>query len=551
MDLDNRSIPDPDAQSRRKFLQRTGGASALAVVGTAGATATPVDEDGRFERDPYSLGIASGDPLSDSVILWTRLAPNPYEADGGMPDRKIPVRWTVAETEEMRPVVDTGTVFARPEDAHSVHVDVRDLDPNTEYYYQFTAAGHRSPVGRTKTAPALSASPEEFQFAFVSCQAWYDGYYTPYAYVAEDELDLVIHLGDYIYEYGIGPDGAARDASVPQAYREEPETLDRYRLQYGLYKTDPDLRAAHASAPWLITRDDHEVDNNWADEVPQDPDEQTVEAFLKRRAAAFKAYYEHMPFRMAQQPDGPDQKLYRNYTFGDLVEFNVLDTRLYRSDQACGDAFNVDECAARFSEDRTLLGDKQEAWLVDNLDASGATWDVLANQLPFASMDFLRGSEDGYRMDQWDGYVADQRTVKQAFEEHAENAVVVTGDFHSNWASEIRSAEPAEGDDDSDVADPETVGVEFVGTSISSGGDGAEFDDFNGEREGVLGKHVVRENENVKYNNDRRGYTRCTVTPDRWTTEFRVVDYVTERGAPIRTDATFVVEEGEARLRRP
>lgn len=218
----------------------------------------------------------------------------------------------------------------------------------------------------------------------------------------------------------------------------------------------------------------------------------------------------------------------------------MLDTRLYRSDQACGDAFNVDECMERFDEDRTILGENQETWLVDNLGTSTATWDVLANQLPFARMDFLEGSEDGYRMDQWDGYVADQRTVKRTFEESVDNPVVVTGDFHSNWANDVIS-----------VDGTETVGTEFVGTSISSGGDGAEYDDFNGDEPGVFGKRVVRENDNVVYNNDRRGYTRCTITPERWTTEFRVVDYVTERGAPVRTDERFVVEEGTPGVETP
>ncbi|AFK21080.1 alkaline phosphatase (plasmid) [Haloferax mediterranei ATCC 33500] len=540
MDVENPPSPDPNAHSRRRFLQRTGGATALAVLGASGQAAA-VDEHGRFKADPFSLGVASGDPLPDSVILWTRLAPSPLTRGGGMPDKRVPVQWTVAESEDMTPVVQTGNVFADPAHAHSVHVNVQNLDPNTEYYYQFRTGGYRSPVGRTKTAPEVGATPEEFRFGFASCQAWYDGFYTPYKHMAADELDLIVHLGDYIYEYGIGPNGGVRDTAVPQAYRSEPTTLDRYRLQYGLYKSDADLQAAHASAPWLVTRDDHEVDNNWAGDVPQDPDKQTVEELLKRRAAAFKAYYEHMPFRLEQKPDGPDQKLYRNYTFGDLVEFNVLDTRLYRSDQACGDAFTVDACQKRFKENRTILGDRQQAWLVNNLEASNATWDVLANQVPFAKMDFLRGAADGYRMDQWDGYVADQVAVKNAFEASVNNPVVVTGDFHSNWANDIKSAQN----------ESKTIGTEFIGTSISSGGDGSEFSDINGNKEGVFGKHVVKENENVKYNNNRRGYTRCTLTPDEWVTEFQVVDYVTEPGAPVRTDKRFVVEAGTPGLQEP
>ncbi|WP_129116694.1 alkaline phosphatase D family protein [Halegenticoccus tardaugens] len=531
MELDNNQTPDPTAYSRRRFLKQTGGATTLAAIGTSG-TATAVDDNGQFEDDPFSLGVASGDPLPTSVILWTRLAPNPLQRGGGMPQKKIPVQWKISSTETMTSVEHVGVAFANPEHAHSVHVNVTDLEPGTEYYYQFETAGHQSPVGRTKTAPAPDGNPKEFTFAFASCQAWDDGFYTAYDYMATDELDLIIHLGDYIYEYGIGPNGGARNVSVPPVYRSETETLDRYRLQYGLYKSDRNLQAAHASAPWLVTRDDHEVDNNWAGDVPQDPDKQTREAFLKRRAIAFKAYFEHMPFRMAQMPDGSSQKLYRNYTFGDLAEFNVLDTRQYRTDQACDDAFSVVGCTERFSEDRTILGDAQEQWLVNNLETSSAIWDVIANQVPMASMDFEEGPKEGYRMDQWDGYVADRNTVLEAFEQHARNPVVVTGDFHANFASNIKRnfQEP----------DSASVGVEFVGTSISSGGDGVTMDDF--------GRQVLSENENVKYYSNQRGYVRCTLTPNQWRTDYRVVDCVTRKDAPIRTDASFVINDGTPHL---
>lgn len=537
MDLEDPPVPDLTEQNRRQFMRRTGAAGVVAALGLSGGASAAM-EDGEFETDPYSLGVASGDPLPDSVILWTRLAPKPLEAGGGMPDESVEVAWTVATDEGMTDVVATGTATAVPEHAHTVHVDVKGLEPDTEYYYQFEAGGARSEVARTKTAPAADASPGEFRFGFASCQAWPDGYYTAHRYMAEDELDLIVHLGDYIYEYGIGASGGNRNTSVPQAFRSETESLERYRLQYALYKSDPDLRAAHASAPWLITRDDHEVDNNWADEVPQDPDKQTTEEFLMRRAAAFKAYYEHMPFRTEQMPDGPEQKLYRNYAFGDLVEFNVLDTRLYRTDQACDDAFNVVECQERFAEDRTILGDGQEEWLLDNLENSTATWDVLANQLPIARMDFNvplfgGGEEEGFRMDQWDGYVEDQDTVLGAFEEHVENAVVITGDFHRNWANELRSPD-----------DPEKpVGAEFVGTSITSGGDGSDMDAF--------GSQVIDDNDNVLYYGGKRGYVRCTVTPEAWETDYRVVEYVSEPGAPVRTDARFTVEAGTPGLQTP
>lgn len=534
MDPEHPPVQNPTAQNRRQFLQRTGVASAAAALGFSGRS-TALTDDGEFETDPFTLGVASGDPLPTSVILWTRLAPDPLSVGGGMPDRPVDVAWTVATDEAMRDIVTSGTATAEADSAHTLHVDAGDLDPATEYYYQFEAGGESSPVGRTKTAPEPGTAIDEFRFGFASCQSWPAGYYTAHRYMARDELDLIVHLGDYIYEYAVGANGGERGKSVPQPFREETVSLERYRLQYGLYKSDPDLKAAHASAPWLITRDDHEVDNNWADEVPQDPDQQTTEEFLRRRAAAYKAYYEHMPFRTEQKPDGPEQKLYRNYTFGDLIEFNVLDTRAYRSDQACDDAFAVSDCQARFDEDRTILGETQRSWLLDNLQSSDATWDVLANQLPIARMDFkaqMTGeAEEGFRMDQWDGYVPDQRAVFDAFETHVDNPVVVTGDFHRSFATDLVSFD--EGSDD-------PVGTEFVGTSISSFGDGADMDDF--------GRQVVADNENVAYYNGKRGYTRCTVTPDEWTTDFRVVEYVTDPDAPVRTDATLTVLAGEPGL---
>lgn len=533
------SIPDPTTQSRRRFMQATGGASVAAILGATTETATAVTDDGEFETNPFTLGVASGDPLPDAVVIWTRLAPNPLAADGAMPDGQFDVEWTLAVDEQMDDVRASGTATAHPAHAHAVHVDVTGLDPNTEYYYQFSVRGETSPTGRTKTAPSPDSDVEEFRFGFASCQRWADGYYTAYRYMAEDELDLIIHLGDYIYEYGLKGTETPRDRELPQEYSRETTNLDRYRLRYGLYKSDPDLRAAHASAPWLVTRDDHEVDNNWAAHVPQDPDEQRTASFIERRAAAFKAYYEHMPFRLEQRPDEAHQKLYRYFSFGDLVDFNVLDTRMYRSDQACDDVFDKVNCEERFEEDRTILGAKQRDWLLENLANSSATWNVVANQLPFAKMDFKRGPREGYRTEQWDGYVPDQRAVKRAFEADANNPIVVTGDFHSNWANDITSAEEG---------NSEPVGAEFVGTSISSGGDGSELDDFNGNEEGVLGRHVIEENENVKYNCNRRGYTRCTLTPETFTTEFQIVDMVTSPGGTPRTDATFTVKAGEPGL---
>jgi len=509
---------EASAHSRRRFVAGT----ALAALGV-GATDVATGDPG-FE-DPFTLGVASGDPLPESVVLWTRLAPEPLERTGGMDDRSVPVEWRVAEDRGMEDVVASGTTLAEPGSAHAVRVVPEDLDPGTEYFYQFRAGGHESRVGRTRTAPDDDEDIEEFTFAFASCQAWQDGFYTAYRHMAEEDLDLVIHLGDYIYEYPVGPEGGNRGVSVPPAYRTEATTLERYRRQYALYRSDPDLQAAHASAPWLVTRDDHEVDNNYADETAQDPGRQPPPSFRERRAAAYRAHYEHMPLRPDDRPEGPDQEFYRRHRFGELVAFDALDTRQYRSDQPCDEL--VGDCEERLDEDRTILGEDQREWLLEELEESETTWEAVANQVPMASMDVEPGPGEAFRLDQWDGYVADREAVVEAFEESDATPVVVTGDVHRNWASDVRR-------------EGETVATEFVGTSISSGGDGYRSD--------PAGRFVVRENDNVHYYNAQRGYVRCRLTPESWTTDYRVVEYVSDRGAPVRTDRRFRVTEGSPGL---
>ena len=531
--------------NRRGFLRKVAGTAALGASGVAfGSRAEAAKRaKGSFEGDPFTLGVASGDPLPDSVVLWTRLAPEPLEPGGGAPDRPVPVLWEVAADEEMRDVVRRGVAFARPDWAHSVHVDVDGLDQNTTYYYQFQAGSERSPVGETKTAPAPDTSIDSFSFAFASCQSWSSGYYTAYDHMVEDDLDLVVHLGDYVYEYPISPSAGERSRSVPSRFNAEMVTLEQYRLRHALYKTDPDLQAAHAAFPWLVTWDDHEVENNYADEVSENG--VPPENFLDRRANAYKAYFEHMPIRPSRTPTGPDLRLYRNFTFGDLAEFNVLDTRQYRSDQACGDGVE-ERCEERFDDARTILGDAQEDWLTDNLAASDATWNVLANQVFFSRLDLDAGKQDGekdpdvgeddaFSMDKWDGYVADRdRLVDAMRDDRVTNPVVITGDIHSNWQADIKA----------DFDDPasKTVGTEFVGTSISSFGNGSDT-----TREG---RSAVADNPHVGYFNDQRGYVRCEITPEEWRTDYRVLDYVTSPGSPIRTDASFAVKEGDPGARR-
>ena len=247
---------------RRRFLYLTG-----ALAGTAAFTQLRADLAGaapRLHDYPFKLGVASGDPEPDGVVLWTRLAPSIYEPDGGMPDRKVPVRWRVATDDNMRHVVRQGKALAVPELAHSVHVEVEDLRPGREYFYQFEYRDELSPVGHTRTAPSPRDRVHSLAFAFASCQRWDEGYYSAYRRMAEEELAFVVHLGDYLYEYGIDANGGFRNVPVPDQFRPETTTLERYRLQHALYKSDEDLQEAHRLFPWLIVWDDHEVQNDYA-----------------------------------------------------------------------------------------------------------------------------------------------------------------------------------------------------------------------------------------------------------------------------------------------
>ena len=305
-----------------------------------------------------------------------------------------------------------------------MHVEVDGLQPGREYFYRFKVGPEISRVGRTKTAPAPGAPTSALAFAFASCQHYEEGYYAPYAHMAREDLDLVVHLGDYIYEGNVVSAVGREHAGT------EPMTLAQYRARHAQYKGDENLRTAHAAFPWIVTWDDHEVDNNWAGE-DQDPDAVSREAFLARRAAAFQAYYEHLPLRTAQRPVGPDMLLYRRAAFGDLAEFNVLDTRQFRSDQvSCRPENSTDGyCAAALDPGRTILGDEQERWLQAGLRATRAKWNVLANQVVFAERMEANGVAGGG--DSWDGYVADRRALVDLFAgaggRAPSNPVVLTG----------------------------------------------------------------------------------------------------------------------------
>ncbi|MQA97421.1 MAG: alkaline phosphatase [Streptosporangiales bacterium] len=516
-----------ESLDRRRFLEVSGVGAVALVLGTAPFTGrtTPA---ARLGKDPFTLGVTSGDPLPSSVVLWTRLAPEPLDGEhGGMPDAAVEVEWELAEDERFAKIVRRGTELARPDLGHSVHVEAGGLRAGREYYYRFRAGSHLSPVGRTKTALARSALNAGLTFAFASCQQFEHGYFTAYRHMADEDLDLIVHLGDYIYEYGTdeytAPGGNVRHHVGPEI-----TTLADYRRRHAQYRGDADLRAAHAHAPWIVTWDDHEVENNYAAAISENRGEDP-EVFLRRRAAAYQAYYEHMPLRRSSMPKGPDMRLYRRFSYGRLAEFSVLDTRQYRSDQAADDGIKPpgDEQA---DPARSLMGRRQERWLTDGLSASDARWNILAQQVFFARLDFTPGEGETFNMDAWDGYLANrERLLEHIDRRGVRNPVVLTGDVHASWASEV-AAEPR----------GRNLATEFVGTSITSGGDGS---DVRAETPALLA-----ENPHIKFFNNYRGYVRCTVTPETYRADYRVVPYVKTPGAPIVTRASFEVADGRPAL---
>ncbi|HZX38743.1 MAG TPA: alkaline phosphatase D family protein [Streptomyces sp.] len=520
---------------RRRFLTVTGAAAALAFAVNLPGTAHAAELDAKkITEDPFTLGVASGDPQPGSVLLWTRLATRPYEPDSGLPRAKFPVLWELAHDSRFRRIARRGSVVAHPEFHHSVHVEVAGLDNDRPYYYRFRAGNWISPTGRTRTAPARAARIRELKFAAVSCQAYHDGYFTAYKHLAEEDLDAVFHLGDYLYEYAVNAVGGARkytDRVLPAHFNRETVTLDDYRMRYGLYKSDSDLKAAHAAHPYVLTWDDHETENNYAGDIPEN--NVPPEEFLLRRAAAYRAYWENQPLRRPQQPEGPDMQLYRRLHFGRLAQFDILDTRQYRSDQAYGDGWQV---PGPESDDpsRTLTGATQERWLLGGWKSSRARWNVVPQQVTFAQRRDVPATPYKVSMDAWDGYVASRgRVLDGAAAAGIENLMVLTGDVHRGYAYDLRR-------DFNDSASP-VVGTEIVATSISSGKDGEErpanYDTLRAA------------NPHMKFYNGRRGYVTVTLGEQQARADFKTVSAVTTPGAPIITAASFVTEAGDPGLK--
>ena len=505
--------------TRRRVLGQSVALSTLSLAGALGACETTAPVAPRNQSRMFTLGVASGDPAPDSVVIWTRLAPDPLNG-GGMPPTPVKVRWEVASDDRMQKIVKQGTATARPEFAHALHVEVKGLLPHRWYWYRFNVAGEESPIGRTRTAAAAGQKLDAFRFAFASCQKYEQGYYTAYQHMVEEELDLVIHLGDYIYESG------PQEGLVRLHNSEEVKTLEAYRNRYALYKLDPNLQAAHAAFPWAAVPDDHEVHNDYANDKEVRL-RVSPEAFLKRRAAAYQAYYEHLPFRRFSKPRGPNMQLYRRLDFGDLASVQLLDTRQYRSDQPCGKGW-VERCREALDPRATMLGQAQELWLNDQFSRHTSRWTVLAQQVPVMQRKRIKGGEIVYNVDKWDGYVAARQRLFDAVQRYKPSGLIVlSGDIHANVAATLKA------DFQSPVS--ATLGAEFVCTSISSYGNGwdrkKKYD------------RIVAGNPHIAFYNGRRGYVRCVVDRARWQTDFRVLPYVTRPGAPIETRASFTVEQ--------
>jgi alkaline phosphatase D len=511
--------------TRRELLNAAWALGAAAVLRPV--VSTRVRAAPSFKDDPFSLGVASGDPQPDGVVLWTRLAPDPLNADA-IGTSPVEVSWEVSDSETFRTIVQTGTSMAYYELGHAVHAEVPGLQPGRDYWYRFHAGDATSPIGRTRTAPAPGARVDALRFVVCGCSNYEAGYFTALRHIAEEHADFVFHTGDFIYETG---DGRGNKKNIRYHLGDDCHTLTDYRNRYAQYRTDPDLRAAQESAPFIVTWDDHEVTDDYAGS--HDTDGTPPEVFLLRRAAAYQAYYEAMPLRRAQWPGADGMRLYRRLVFGDLIDLSVLDTRQYRSQQACGDGFKP-RCADALDPGRTMLGDAQERWLFDTLASSRARWTVLGQQvIMFPRRSPTRRGAIGFGMDKWDGYPADRlRVLRRLQQSRALNPVVLSGDIHVHYAADLH----VEPDDERSPV----VASELTNTSISTNGDGSDVG-FNWDR-------VREENPHIRYHSARRGYISVRATPAEMRADFKTVERITVPNMPIRTSGTVVIEAGKRGL---
>lgn len=524
--------------SRRIFLARSARIASLAALAAAFPGALGAGSGGPARNYPFALGVASGSPRPTSIVLWTRIVSEPLR-DAPFAPTPLTVLWEIAEDDAFKRILTKGNAIALPELAHSVHVDVAGLRPDRWYWYRFMLGDALSPVGRTRTAPAADTLPRSLHFAFASCQHWEFGQYAAHRHIAAAAPDLVVFLGDYIYEWGpydlSHPVGGAR-------HSDESITLTDYRARYAQHKSDSHLQAAHHAAPWIVTWDDHEVANDYG----SDRDERLDPNFPARRAAAYQAFYEHMPVRMPALPSGPNRfasmRIYERYDWGKLARFHVLDDRQYRSYHACpkpgrggSNSVTTNKCAERLASTRTLLGQEQEAWLADGFATSTANWNILAQQTLMAQatqIPIMQPGDGQFWTDGWDGYpAARQRLFSDIAKHRPANPLVISGDVHTFYAADLKR----DFDHAASPANP-VIATEFCGTSItSSSRPQARIDQY------------LAQNPHLKYGrSDRRGFVLMEVTPSRTIVQFQGLDDVRSADSGLSTLASFVVEDGRA-----
>lgn len=493
----------------------------LVIAGTALLAAPAiVRAQPRPSGNPFTLGVASGCPRPDRVVLWTRLMSAP--SGGAVGEAPVDVAWEIAEDDRFAHIAARGTYRATAAEAHSVHIEAGGLRPARPYWYRFHSGGQASPVGRTRTAPADTAKPERLRLGVASCAQYEQGWFGAYRHMTAESLDLVVHVGDYIYEMSWG----ARHVRKHDAAN--PTTLQEYRDRYALYKSDPDLQAAHAACPWVVTWDDHEVDNDYTND--RSPLISDRDFFLRRRAAAYRAWYEHMPVPPSMAPSGPAMRIYDSWRFGDLVDLFLLDDRQYRSHHACaggkGGRALFTDCAERLDPKRSMLGAEQESWLRDGLARAGGRWTVIAQQTLMAEADRAAAgaTEPTYWMDGWDGYAAGrQRLLDAMAAQRGANHIVLGGDVHMYAVADIRATKGP------------VIATEFVGTSITSQGPSAE-----------RVRTLSTRNPHLKYlRGDKRGYVVVDITPSSCQAHLEAVDDVTDPRTGKRRLASFAVAAGK------
>lgn len=476
-----------------------------------------------FVDYPFKLGVASGVPTATSVVLWTRLAPDPLHG-GGMGVSQVRLHWEVATDEHFGNVVQSGDWYAMAGLAHSAHVPVTGLLPDRWYWYRFIAGNEVSPVGRTRTLPRPDADAKRLRFALASCQHYELGYFSAYKAMRADDPDMVLFVGDYIYEYN-----AAADRVRAHAHP-EPYSLAEYRDRYAQYHLDPDLAAMHAAAPWIMTIDDHEVMNDWAGDVGEGLDPR----FAERRANALQAYFEHVPLPMDALRKSGALALNQTFDFGRNARFFVLDDRQHRNAEVCsrpgmgGSNIVTDRtCPERRNSMRTMLGGAQEAWLDGAFASTRSRWNIVVQETLMSP--FGTPTPDGMQFwtDAWDGYPAARERLLQGIARHrVPNPLIVGGDYHCTIASNVPYQDAA--------GHQRTLAGEIVGTSITSAG----------IPQTVLDERVRANPHILHADGTRRGYVLFDVNDKSIDISVRNSESIATTSAPCITRTRFSMHDG-------